>query len=34
MKKLITIFMAVAMSVMAFAQEGNRDADGRFVYGP
>ena len=34
MKKLITIFMAVAMSIMAFAQEGNRDANGKFVYGP
>lgn len=34
MKKLITILMALAVSVMAFAQEGNRDANGNFVYGP
>ena len=34
MKKLITIFMALAVSVMAFAQEGNRDDSGKFVYGP
>ena len=34
MKKLITIFIALAMSMMAFAQETNRDANGNFVYGP
>lgn len=34
MKKIITFMMALVMSVMAFAQEGNRDANGKFVYGP
>ena len=34
MKKFVTLMMALVMSVMAFAQEGNRDGDGNFVYGP
>lgn len=33
MKKFITLMMALVMSVMAFAQEVNRDANGNFVYG-
>ena len=34
MKKFITLMMALVMSVMTFAQEGNRDENGNFVYGP
>ena len=34
MKKFITLMMALVMSVMTFAQEGNRDGNGNFVYGP
>ena len=33
MKKFIILMMALVMSVTAFAQEGNRDANGNFVYG-
>lgn len=34
MKKFVTLMMTLVMSVMAFAQEGNRDGNGNFVYGP
>ena len=34
MKKFVTLMMALVVSVMAFAQEGNRDGNGNFVYGP
>ena len=34
MKKFVTLMMALVMSVMAFAQEENRDENGNFVYGP
>lgn len=34
MKKFVTLMMALVMSVIAFAQEGNRDGNGNFVYGP
>lgn len=34
MKKFITLMIALVVSVMAFAQEGNRDANDNFVYGP
>ena len=34
MKKFVTLIMALVMSVMVFAQEGNRDGNGNFVYGP
>lgn len=34
MKKFVTLMMALVVSVMAFAQEGNRDGDSNFVYGP
>ena len=34
MKKFVTLIMALVMSVIAFAQEENRDGNGNFVYGP
>ena len=34
MKKFVTLMMALVMSVIAFAQEENRDGNGNFVYGP
>lgn len=34
MKKFVILMITLVMSVIAFAQEGNRDGNGNFVYGP